>query len=93
MIPEAKLYHHQSPMERLDSARLREQSFTNYHYIFTKHRKKGIVSRILFFYSMTGLVLIDFCEWITHRNVVKWRKFKAGVSSAVRILTRRGSAK
>jgi hypothetical protein len=37
---------------------------------------------LLFAYSLLGLSLEDFFEFIVRRNEAKWRKFTAGVGSA-----------
>ena len=55
----------------------------NYYYVFRKHKHKNFFSTVLFFYSLGGLVLMDFLEWLTQRNHEKFLKLKAGVWAAL----------
>jgi GT2 family glycosyltransferase len=91
MIPEARLYHRQSPHGRLDSARLREQSFKNYFHIFKKYKNKNFFSKLLFSYSLFGIIVMDFFEMIFSLSKPKTEKFQSAVMTATRLLLRRNS--
>ena len=68
MIPQAKLYHHQSPASRISSVDKKRMQMRNYAYMFRKYKDHGWRSRLLFAYSVLGLLVIDLLEFLSHRD-------------------------
>lgn len=82
MIPEATLRHNYSTANRIDERALKKMEIRNYRHIFEKYRKKGRGSEILFAYSVFGLTLIDFIEFLATWSPAKFRKFRAALGSS-----------
>ncbi len=83
LIPDARFWHRNAPANRLDVEALTKMQVRNYYYVFRKHKHKNFFSTLLFFYSLGGLVLMDFLEWLAQRNHEKFLKLKAGVGAAL----------
>jgi GT2 family glycosyltransferase len=81
MVPEARLYHHHSPANRLDDGALKRMMIRNYHHVFQKYRSQGAFSRLLFAWSLLGLALIDLLEFLSTRRGQKFRNFTASMRS------------
>lgn len=88
MIPTAKLYHYFSKNNRMDFDRLRRMEAKNNRYIFNKFKRKNFVSLIFFCYSLLGVVMVDFFEFLRSLNQIKYNKFKASLSAFIEILGR-----
>lgn len=68
MIPEARLDHNESRVNRLSNAERKSMEIRNYAYVWRKHRGSGLASRALFMYSLAGLLLIEWLEAIGHKR-------------------------
>ena len=66
IIPGAKYSHYPSTVGRSDIEKLRRMQFKNYYYVFKKHKKKGPFSEFFFYYSLSGLILLDIIEFFAH---------------------------
>jgi GT2 family glycosyltransferase len=86
MIPEAKLFHNYSINNRLDFEALKKMETRNYHHVFAKYKGQSAIGRVLFAYSMLGLVLMDFFEFLTSWKTVKFLKFRAAVGSSFNLM-------
>ncbi len=86
MIPDARLWHNYSTSSRMTEAELKKMKIKNYYYVFEKFKGRNPLARILFAYSLVGLALIDWIEYLTNRNESKWNKFTAGVSASFSLL-------
>ncbi|AGK57591.1 glycosyl transferase family protein [Hyphomicrobium denitrificans 1NES1] len=64
MIPEARLDHNESRANRLSNTERKSMEVHNYAYVWRKHRGGGLASRMLFMYSLAGLLLIEWVEAI-----------------------------
>ncbi len=82
VVPDARLYHHESPNNRLDIEKLKKMEIRNYRYVFEKHKKKGWWSWVFFFYSIGGILCIDFLEFLLSGDARKFKKFRAGIQAA-----------
>jgi GT2 family glycosyltransferase len=71
-VPDAKFYHNHSSVNRLDVRQLKLMQFRNYRYLFRKFRSQTLLHRFLFAYSVFGIVLIDFLEFLFNRNRARW---------------------
>ena len=80
MVPDARLYHHESTKNRLDHERLKHMEMRNCFYVYQKHRSGRFMSKWLFRYSMTGLLVIDALERFFNPSDEKYKKFRASVS-------------
>jgi hypothetical protein len=58
----------------------------NYFYMFKKYKTNNLMSRILFSYSLIGLIVMDFIEFLTSWKAVKFTKFRASVGSSVNLM-------
>lgn len=85
MTPDARLYHYQSPVNRLDVASLKKMEIKNYLYLFKKHKDRGAFSKWLFAYSLFGLTLIDGIEFLSKRSRDKYNKFRATLSASISV--------
>ena len=81
IVPDAKFIHDVSIINRLDTGALKKMQFKNCIYLFKKFRKYGWATWILFWYSICGIILIDFLEFLTHLNKNKWMAFTANFSA------------
>jgi glycosyltransferase involved in cell wall biosynthesis len=86
MIPEARLFHNYSVSNRMDFEALKKMEARNYHHVFAKHKGRSLFARILFAYSMLGLVLLDLLEFLTSWKAVKFLKFRAAVGSSLNLM-------
>jgi GT2 family glycosyltransferase len=80
MAPDVKLDHYRSPSNRLDLESLRRMQVRNYHYVFKKFKRRGLLSKALFGYSLAGTLLIDVIEWLSNRSPQKASKLRGGLS-------------
>ncbi|MBI4432542.1 MAG: glycosyltransferase family 2 protein [Candidatus Omnitrophica bacterium] len=83
MISEARLSHNYSTESRLDAGSLKKMEIRNYHYLFKKHKDRGWISRFLFAYSLSGLLLIEFFEFLTVWKSERFEKFWIAVGAAL----------
>lgn len=86
MAPDARLYHHESAKNRLDHERLKNMEIRNYYYVFRKHKYRGWLSVGLFFYSLSGILLMDLLEYLMGFKRSKFLKLRAGIRSAFAIM-------
>ena len=82
MIPDAKLYHHYSPVERQASRVKKEMEVRNCYYVFRKFRGRNPIACLLFCYSVAGLIAIDFLEFIIHRDKKHFEVFKVNLQAS-----------
>ena len=68
MLPSAKFYHQYSNESRLNIYSLKIMEVKNYYYFYAKNIKSGVFSDILFHYSLFGLLLLYFIEFIFNIN-------------------------
>lgn len=78
-IPDAKIWHRNAAANRLDSVSLKKMQIRNYYYIFRKYKYKNAFSNLLFAYSLSGLILLDFMEWVSGFKIQKFQKFWTGL--------------
>ena len=71
MVPDARLHHHESTKNRLDYERLKQMEMRNCLYVYKKHRSGRLMSKCLFKYSLTGLLVIDALERLFHPSEEK----------------------
>lgn len=86
MIPEAKLYHNYSRSNRMDIKDLKIMEVKNYYYFYKKHAKKTMLSDCLFLYSLLGLSLIYFEEYLCKFNEEKYMQFIGFVDGIIKLL-------
>ncbi|MBL8014505.1 MAG: hypothetical protein JNN05_11720, partial [Candidatus Omnitrophica bacterium] len=77
IVPDAKFIHDVSTINRLDTGALKKMQFKNHLYLFKKFTKPGSLSWVLFWYSVSGIVVLDLLEALSQRNDSKWQVFKA----------------
>jgi glycosyltransferase involved in cell wall biosynthesis len=77
IVPDARFVHDISTINRLDTGALKMMQFKNYWYCFKKFRKPGALSGVLFWYSMFGIVFLDFVEFLSGFKKHKWAVFMA----------------
>lgn len=75
MVPDARFIHNPSQINRLDIKNLKKMHFKNYYYLFKKFKNPGIFSKVLFYYSLSGMILIDFLEFIFRLDRKKYQLF------------------
>jgi GT2 family glycosyltransferase len=68
MIPDAKLVHNESPANRLSRPQRRRMEIDNVYYVWRKHREHTLWNRLLFRYSLAGLLLIAWLETAFRRE-------------------------
>ena len=86
MIPEAKLYHNYSRSNRMDIKNLKIMEVKNYYYIYKKHTKKTMISDFLFLYSLLGLSMIYFLEYLCNLDEEKYKQFKGFIEGIIELL-------
>ncbi|MDG6026080.1 MAG: glycosyltransferase [Candidatus Brocadia sp.] len=86
MIPEAKLYHNQSRSNRMNIQDQKVMEVKNYYYFYKKHTKKTTMSDFLFLYSLFGLSIIYFKEYLCSFNDEKYKQFKGFVEGIIKLL-------
>jgi GT2 family glycosyltransferase len=91
MVPDAKLYHNYSTSNRLDAGTLKKMEIRNYQRVFEKHKGGSPMARLLFGYSVAGLVVIDLIEFLLSWKAAKFMKFRAALGSTFRLFTGRPS--
>ncbi|MBF0485071.1 MAG: glycosyltransferase family 2 protein [Candidatus Omnitrophica bacterium] len=62
MVADARYIHNQSPVNRLNRFRLKKMEFDVYQYLAKKYIGENLFRWILFYYSLTGLFIIDLLE-------------------------------
>jgi GT2 family glycosyltransferase len=68
MIPNAKLVHNEAPANRLSRSQRRRMEIENVYYVWRKHRGFTWWNRLLFRYSLGGLLLITWLETAFRRE-------------------------
>jgi hypothetical protein len=86
MIPEAKVYHNYSRSNRMDIQDLKIMEVKNYYYFYKKHAKKTMISDFLFLYSLLGLSISYFTEYLCNFNEEKYRQFKGFIEGIIKLL-------
>ena len=86
MIPQARFVHNHSSTNRLGLRKLKEMQVRNYYYVFKKHHGKSPLSRLLFGYSMMGLLCMSFIEFVLGFRKSKWDAFSADCLAIVELL-------
>lgn len=81
IVPDARFIHDVSTINRLDTGSLKKMQFKNHLYMFRKFRKYGVFSWVLFWYSMSGIVMIDFLEFLSSFKKNKWMVFVSNFSA------------
>lgn len=81
IVPDAKFIHDVSMINRLETGALKKMQAGNHLYLFKKFQKYGLASWILYIYSIAGVVLIDFLEFLFNFNKNKWEIFAANFSA------------
>jgi len=72
MIPEARFVHNFSTTNRTNKKALKKMQFKNFYYVFNKHKNVSFLSVFLFAYSIGGILIIDFIEWLCGFKSAKW---------------------
>ncbi len=83
MTPDARFYHNHSQVNRLDIFNLKKMQFQNFYYLFKKHRPQTFFHRVLFSYSMFGILFIDFIEMMLNFTKQKKDVVKADIAAIV----------
>lgn len=86
MIPEAKLYHNNSRSNRMDIQARKIMEIKNYYYIYKKHAKKRMMSNFLFLYSLLGLSIIYFKEYLCNLDAEKYKQLKGFIVGIIKLL-------
>lgn len=81
IVPDAKFIHDVSTINRLDTGALKKMQFKNHFYLFKKFRKYGAATWILFWYSLSGIIVLDFLEYLASFKKHKWSVFVANFSA------------
>ena len=81
MIPDAKLHHNHSTQNRLNVDKLKRMEIKNHYYVFKKYRYTNFFSNILFGYSLTGVCIMEFLEFLSKRDRQSLQRLKAGFLS------------
>ncbi len=68
MVPDAYFLHNHSYVGRTDIKTLKKMQLRNYRYVFLKHKNFNVFSRILFGYSVIGLIVQDLLELLLNIN-------------------------
>ena len=89
MVPDAKLYHHESPSNRLDVENLKRMEIRNYYYVFSKHKYRNFCSKFLFMWSLSGILFMDLLEFLSKRNRIKYRKLCACLGASWEVLAKK----
>lgn len=66
IVPDARFVHDVSSINRLDTAALKTMQVRNHLYLFRKFRRFGLLSWMLFYYSLFGIVCIDLLEFVAN---------------------------
>jgi GT2 family glycosyltransferase len=85
LIPEARFQHNSSPTNRINLEALKKMQFRNYYYVFRKHKYVSWVSLILFGYSVSGILVMDFVEWLFGFKRQKWEFLAADLSAVMQL--------
>ena len=88
MIPDAKLHHRYSPVNRLNIQQLKRMEIGNHYYVFKKYKQKNTLSYLLFFYSLGGIFLIDLLELLFRPSVYCVKKLFANFPAVTAIAFR-----
>jgi len=80
-IPQARFEHLPSLDNRDNILSLQRMALRNYRYVFEKHKKRNLFSSFLFAYSVSGIFLIDFIEWLSGFRKQKADRLKADISA------------
>lgn len=91
MIPEAKLYHNYSRSNRMDIKNQKRMEVKNYYYIYKKHSQKTMISDFLFLYSLLGLSICYFIEYLCNFNEEKYLQLKGFVEGIANLLRYKNS--
>lgn len=86
MIPEAKLYHNYSKSNRMDIQAQKVMEVKNYYYFYKKHVKKTIISDFLFLYSLLGLSIIYFIEYLCNCSEKEYKQIKGFIEGIMELL-------
>jgi glycosyltransferase involved in cell wall biosynthesis len=84
MAPDIRLYHHESKQNRLSPQQLVPMRMANYRYLFNKHKSGSLLSNLLFNYSLCGICVIAFMEFVSRKNQLNWSGFKSILSAVVK---------
>jgi glycosyltransferase involved in cell wall biosynthesis len=85
MIPEAKLYHNYSKLNRADPQTQKIMEVKNYSYFYRKLARKNILTDFLFLYSMFGLFVIIILEYISSFNAQKYSQLKGFLKGVIKM--------
>ena len=85
-IPDALFEHKMSTSSRTHWKDLKKMQFKNYYYVFNKHKNHLWTSRLIFAYSIVGLLAIDFIEWLCCLKPNRWETFTEDLSAAVLLM-------
>lgn len=77
ILPQARLVHNRSPANRVRSHWLRIHAESSY-YLYERHFKKQIGSRLHFTWLKTGYALAATVTCVKHRSFESWRALQAG---------------
>ena len=86
MIPEAKLYHNNSRSNRMDIQARKIMEIKNYYYFYKKHAKKTMMFDFLFLYSLLGLSIIYFKEYLCNLDEGKYKQLKGFIVGVIELL-------
>lgn len=68
LAPEARFHHNYSPANRPDVRDLQRMAFRNYLYLFKKHRPQTLWYKLLFGYSVFGILFMEFLGFLLNWN-------------------------
>jgi glycosyltransferase involved in cell wall biosynthesis len=88
MIPEARVYHKFSTVNRMDARRLKAMEVRNYHYVYQKLVRKNAISDALFVHSLMGLFVMYAVECVFKRRKEKVEQLVGFVSGIWMLLAR-----
>lgn len=81
MVPDARFVHQASAINRYGKVDQKKIELVHYFYMFKKFKKPGLFPYVLFFYSVCGLIIIDFFELVFNFNRKKYEVFMANFSA------------
>jgi len=91
--PRAHQYHDQSPVMRHDQYRLGQEYVLATHRFFQRHIETSFLSRVLFWYTVTGYLLKWILLSLVGHNPARNRERLGGIWEGLRILLREGKGR
>lgn len=87
IVPDARFIHDVSTVSRLEDVALKRMKIRNYQYLCKKFKKYGLATWILFIYSLCGITLMDFLEFLSSLDKNKWEIFTSNYKAILNLRT------